>query len=76
MTNEEIYKYLEEIDDMLYNVIKNIDSVVDKRVLSRAKQIINDVSWRYEEDTPEKEIKNKEEFIHTLHNGVGLTKNI
>ncbi|MBA8776995.1 hypothetical protein HR081_08910 [Staphylococcus schleiferi subsp. coagulans] len=51
MGNEEIYEYLEEIDDMLYNVIKNIDSVVDKRILSRAKQIINDVSWKYEEDT-------------------------
>ncbi|VED62486.1 hypothetical protein [Staphylococcus delphini] len=31
---------------------------------------------KFEGDTPEKEIKSKKEFIHTLHNGDGLTKNI
>ena len=50
MSNQEIYDELEAIKDMLFWVTRDLDDKANKFVLNKALELIDTVSWQYEED--------------------------
>lgn len=50
MTNQEIFEELEGVLDTLTHINIEVENGMDRLVLNKAKELIDDVAWKYEED--------------------------
>ena len=50
MENKDVFEELEYIKDSLYVIIRDLEHKGNKLVLNKALELIDTVSWQYEED--------------------------
>lgn len=50
MTDQEIFEELEGVIDELTHINVEVENKMDRLVLNKAKELIDSVAWKYEED--------------------------
>lgn len=50
MDNQTIFENLEEVLDTLTHINLEVENKMDRLVLNKAKELIDDVAWKYEDD--------------------------